>query len=253
MTKSKVLIIISLAIALIVLIGCYSLAYIPLFEISSIRILGVTEVPEDVYQLLSPLYGVNRFTIDKKKIIKQIEASATVDSCAITIAFPAQMSVLITPVAVDSLLFDGTSYYLLKDSSMHKIDEKERQLIASDTPVVIISPQYASYLCSYGADNDLKSFLSLAKELSSQESNLISSMKYDNNSSNGYGEIVLTLEPLSSCIHIRDKVSINRIKDSIRVIEEEVLKDGALNISGTMTRYDLYSGALVRRKPGGVV
>ncbi len=251
--KGKVLIIISLVVALAVLIICYSLSYIPYFEISSVKVLGVQEVPEDVYNLLSPLYGVNRFTIDKKKIVKQIEASSTVESCDITISFPAAMTVFITPVEVDSLLFDGSSYYLIKDSIARKIDEKEKQLIAAETPVVIISSQYASYLCSYGADNDLKSFLSLAKDLSYEESNLISSMKYDNNSSNGYGEIVLTLESLSSCIHIRDKVSINRIKDSIRVIEDEVRKDGALNISGTMTRYDLYSGALVRRKPSGVV
>ena len=79
---------------------------------------------------------------------------------------------------------------------------------------------------------------------------LITRIKYDNNTGDGFGQIVLSLDSLNSELYVRQDVSAQRIIDSIRVIQASIENDPASTLAMGTWRWDLYGDALVRRTVG---
>lgn len=252
--KTRSAIILLVVVAILVASLLFALQYMPLFEIESIRVSGVGRVPQSVEQLIAPLYGTNRFRVDRKALESQIASSAAIDECVITFSFPADMNVFISITEADALLLCEDEYYLIRDSYPMKLTADEMEFLSAGYCVVEVDKPFISYLSNWGVPEDFILLLTLANNVKDSEGNLITRIKYDNNSTGSSGGLVFYLEPLNACLCVRDRVSQERIRESIQIIRHDVSLDAAGSISAMpMIRYDLYSDALVRRSHIGSV
>lgn len=252
--KTRSVIILLIVLAIIVVSILCALPYMPLFEIRSIRVSGVDRVPQSVERLISPLYGTNRFKVERRELEKEIVKSAAIDECVITFSFPADMNVFISITDAEALLLSEGEYYLIRDSYPVRLTEDEMAFLSEGFCIVEVDKPFISYLVNWGVPEDFTALLSLANDVKDSEGNLITRIKYDNNSTGSSGGLVFYLEPLNACLCVRDRVSQERIRESIQIIRHDVSLDAAGSISAMpMVRYDLYSGALVRRSQIGSV
>ena len=93
--------------------------------------------------------------------------------------------------------------------------------------------------------------ISLIAAVGEENGALISRIKYDNNNSDSFGQIVITLASLSSQLFVKERVSKDRISDSIKVIRKEAESEVSTYTKKSMIRYDLYKDALVKRLSSG--
>ncbi len=248
--KAKGLVLAVIAVAVIVLSFLVALPNVPYFEISDIRVIGFDKVPSEAVEILSPLYGDNRFNIKRTELEAKLEDIASVKSAKVSFSFPAILSVELERSDADSLLFDGTNYYLLQNGKPKAVASEDVANLATFYCITEISPSYFQYLSRYGATDEFVELLSLVKSVSDENGSLITRIRYDENSSGSFGSIELELGTLFSSIFVRERVSKSRISDSIKVIEKEVGDDPASNIARDMVHYDLYKDTLVRRNLG---
>jgi len=74
---------------------------------------------------------------------------------------------------------------------------------------------------------------------------LITMVKYDNNSSNRLGRVVLQLASLHAEVCIREEVTPELMRKAIDVVARE--ERGLLHLDNEWTRYDVYASGIVRR------
>ena len=232
---------------ILVLLCAFALRYIPAFNISQITVRGMDTVPESVRQELSGCYGVNRFMLDGKAVSAQIASSALIDQCILTFAWPAKLVVTLVPSGEDILLYDGQSYYLMKDSRPAALSQTDSEDYAGMLCTVTVSPSFISYLQRFGSPASFDSVLSLISRINQAESRLITGIKYDNNITDGFGQIVISLDPLNAELYVREQVSFQRLSDAVSVIQTCYENDPASGLAIRTERWDLYADALVRR------
>ncbi|MCR5732837.1 MAG: FtsQ-type POTRA domain-containing protein [Sphaerochaetaceae bacterium] len=230
----------------------FALPHIPIFEISDIRVVGVDRVPASVVEILKPLYGENRFGINLGKIEKKIEALPGISKAKLRHKLPTILIVELEIKENSSLLYDSENYYLLYKNKLEKINNMDVESLSEKYCVTEITPSFRRYIEKYGATPEFVEILSLIDELRSEKGNLITRVVYLDSSTTPYGQLKLELGSLFSTIFVRERVSKNRISDSIKVIEKEVGTDPASIIARKTVNYDLYRDALVRRNVGSV-
>ncbi|MGN0906292.1 MAG: hypothetical protein ACI4NM_04030, partial [Bullifex sp.] len=119
--------------------------------------------------------------------------------------------------------------------------------------VIEILPEYASYMMSYGIRDEVEAVMELASSVSDEHGQLISRIKYDNNRGDGFGQMTIYLDTLSAQLFVKERVSKNRISDSIKVIRKEAESEVSRYTRSDIIRYDLYKDALVKRTSAGDV
>ena len=97
----------------------------------------------------------------------------------------------------------------------------------------------------YGTDSVFDSVMALTRGLSG-ESSLITRIKYDNNSSNSFGKMVLDLPSLHAQLWVREPVDPKHVQTALYWIEQDRKEDLSF-LSSSIQRFDLYKEALVRR------
>jgi len=239
--------IVILLLSVAALVFMYSLQYIPAFEIKAIEATGFDEIPYECREMLSSLYGKNRYSFKKGEVEKALEANALVKSAKLSFS-AGTLHVLFEREDADSILYDGSGYYLLSDEKPAKLDERDLEAMGKYLPITEISPSYREYLSVYGADEGFAEILSLVYALTDENGTKITAIKYESSPDGGFGQMQLTLGPLFSELFVRERVSKKRISDSIMLIEADLSKDASRSITGKVVRYDLYSDALVRRR-----
>lgn len=248
MRKATLLVLTVMLVALSILVLIMLLSSMDSFRVRSVTVSGMDSIPSGVRDVLSACQGVNRFRLDEKAIERELEAQPLVDTARISYSFPADMLVTIVPSSEHCLLFDGNQYYIL--------DESGRPLVlgASDgldgqsgLCTLEVEPSFISYLSSYGAPASFRQVMDLVDRLWQSGGMLISRIKYDNNTLGGSGQLVLSLSPLNCELYVREPVSVDRISDSLGIIQAAVAEDPAGRIGFDCVRWDLYSNALVRR------
>ncbi len=250
MKKAKLLILIVIIVAVVFLSCLVALPNLPYFEISDIRVKGFDKVPREAVEILSPLYGDNRFNIDRKELVSKLEDIASVKRAEVSFSFPAILSVKLERSDADSLLYDGERYYLLQNGRPKAVMEEDVENLSRFYCITEISPSFLQYISRHGATEEFEEILSLIKSVTDEKGSLISRIRYDENSSGSFGSVELEMASLFSSIFVRERVSKSRISDSIKVIEKEVGDDPASNIARDMVHYDLYKDTLVRRNLG---
>lgn len=242
------LIIILIIAAVVVITAFYAVRYIPLFDIDMITVDGMTDIPRSVSVLLASCYGVNRFTVDEGAIKTQIESNPRIRECVIRYSSFNNMEVTLVESDEECMLFDGTYYYLISDDDKPVLlEQSDCEALAGQLCVVEVSSSFINYLESFSVPSSFRQILELISEVRAENSSLITHIKYDNNTGEGFGQIVLSLDSLYSELYVREQVSKNRISDSIRVIQASTAEDPAGMIRFMPQHWDLYSDALVKR------
>lgn len=240
-------VLILILVCVLAIIIFYAVRYIPLFNVSGISIQGMENVPSSTLQALAEYNGINRFSIDEKALEEHIEENPLIESCVITYSFPSQMNVTLVPSEEECILYDGNGYWLIAHGYPQKFDIEDAGIYAEQMCTIEVSPDYISYMERYGVPDSFRQVLELISRVNEENSWLITHIKYDNNTTDGFGQIVLSLESLNSLLYVRQRVSQQRISDSIRVIQTAMGDDPAGRIDFGTVRWDLYSTALVRR------
>ncbi len=248
--KGVVLTIVLLIIALVLLVVWASLSYIPLFNISTIEVKGVDNIPLNIEKLLAPYYGVNRFKVDKANLVKELNALSIVDTASVRYKFPSIMIVEVTLFVPEALSTCDNEYFIVKNDSLIKCEKSDLKAYP-DLPIVEISSSYKEYLKNFGVDSSFKEVLSLISDITLRlegKLNLITRVKYDNNNSNSFGAMVLEMGSLNTVLSVRDKVDAKQIIEAVKLIEKLSTDDNTYLLSGSEHRFDLYKHAMVKRK-----
>ena len=243
-------ILILILLGVLVLVLAYAVRYMDFFNIDSILVQGMDTVPQSVMDLLTPCYGVNRFVLDEGELEAEIEANALIDSCSVSYSFPARLEVRLVRSAETCMLYDGTSYYLMDRGVPVLLSGKDSASYADTLCVLEVSGEFISYMEKFEAPQSFSRILDLVGTVNQAGIWLITRIKYDNNTGDGFGQIVLSLDSLNSELYVRQDVSAQRIIDSIRVIQASIENDPASTLAMGTWRWDLYGDALVRRTVG---
>ena len=174
-------------------------------------------------------------------------ACAREAGCVLSYDWPARLVVALVRSPQDVLVSDGEGLYLMESGEVQEVAVEDLPADRKDLCTVEVSKAFMDYMKRYGAPSSFLDILDLVAEVSQEYSWLITRMKYDNNTADGFGQLVLGLDPLHSELYVREPVSRQRISDSIRVIGQSMEEDPAGKIDFQTTHWDLYSKALVRR------
>ncbi len=225
-------------------------SYLPFFTITKVqvKIEGPLErVPSDISSELSSLVGQGLFRVRLRRMKDHIERIPSVENLNFRRTLPstiiATISFLDSPVLIQSE--EAERSYLVSNRTLVPIDQKDVNLWRSHLLSIEVPLEYALLMERYGTDSAFATVVELGRDLGG-EASLITRIKYDNNSSNSFGKMVLDLPTLNAQLWVREPVDPEQIRTALYWIEQDQ-KESLSFLSSTLQRYDLYKEALVRR------
>jgi len=259
-TSRMVLSLLVVGLVVVALVS-YTLRFIPFFDITSIKataIGGFNALPQRSAVLLAAMDSTSLFAFNPRHVERELEKSAVVKEAQVRRILPSTLSIKLSIESPGMLIAavddqDKVSgIFMVKQGELREIPFEDFQLFGNKVFVVQVSPAYASYLATYGLDDGIRQVVQLANDMGIDEDsnyNLITKIKYDNNSSNNFGRMVLYLPSCNAQLWIREPVSVFRLHEAVRLIEFEHDRDKTRNIAlkGEL-RYDLYANSLVSRQ-----
>ena len=135
--------------------------------------------------------------------------------------------------------------YLVDGRTLVPIESSDADLWTDHLLRIEVPLEYALLMERYGTDSVFASVMGLTRGLSG-EASLITRIKYDNNSSNSFGKMVLDLPSLNARLWVREPVDPKHVQTALYWIEQD-RKENLSFLSSSIQRYDLYREALVRR------
>ncbi len=246
-----------LALVLLVLLplAYFSLSHVPSLYIDSVM-LSIAEdrtaIPYALKSALSQYRGKSLVSLSLKRVSRELESLALVDSVRIKRKFPSTLLVEATLVGTPVLVLaknaeeQTVGVYVLRSEALLPLQSEDWDLFEDHALKVEIPLGYASLMEKYGVDAAFGQVMELAASLEGN-STLITRIKYDNNSSNSFGKMVLELSALHAQIWLREPVSAAQVTQAIQLVQKDQ-RESLSFLSSQIIRYDLYNGAMVRRK-----
>ncbi|MGB4407825.1 MAG: FtsQ-type POTRA domain-containing protein [Sphaerochaeta sp.] len=246
-----------LALVLLVLLplAYFSLSHVPSLYIDSVMLSISEEAMATPYALkgaLAQYRGKSLVSLSLKKVRRELESLALVDSVRLEKRFPSTLFVEATLVGTPALVHaknaegQTVAVYVLRSEALLPLQREDWTLFEDHTLKVEIPLGYANLMVKYGVDAAFGQVMELAASLEGN-STLITRIKYDNNSSNSFGKMVLELSSLHAQIWLREPVSAAQVTQAIQLVQEDQ-RESLSFLSEQIIRYDLYKGAMVRRK-----
>lgn len=223
-------------------IGMRNLSY---FEITDINVSltgPVFSLPSQMERVIHPLKGLNIFEISVSQLRATLQSFEGVSSVYIKRFYPGKIDITInfTPCTARCYFTEGTdTYYFLSDKyCMSEVGFETFELFDSLVAVELI-PEYGFLILKWGVDTGFRQMIELAGIL--YQNSLISRVKYDNTSSNEFGNMILEFDAISTVLCVQEPVKPERLTEAINMIVRNRSDDAP-------SRYDLYSNALVKRR-----
>lgn len=205
------------------------------------------EVSAEVKAELSTLVGRSLLRLSPSKEAARLKQLATVEDAVIRRRLPDTISVRLTvtesPVIIHSS--DDEGYYLIKEGRLFAITAEDAAPYQRRVMTIEVPASYAQVMVRWGVDELFGQVIELTDSLGG-ESSLITRVKYDNNSSNSFGKMVLELSSLHAQIWVREPVGAARVQAAIALVQED-RERSLFFLSSEAKRYDLYREGLVRR------
>ena len=227
-----------------------ALSHLPYFTISQVQVKidgPLKHVPIEISNRLSTLVGQGIFRVSLLSRKKQIEQLPIVTSLVLTRTLPSTIKATIafidSPVIVQSENKERS--YLVDGRTLVPIESSDADLWTDHLLRIEVPLEYALLMERYGTDSVFASVMGLTRGLSG-EASLITRIKYDNNSSNSFGKMVLDLPSLNARLWVREPVDPKHVQTALYWIEQD-RKENLSFLSSSIQRYDLYREALVRR------
>ena len=246
--------ILMLVMLFLLAVGFYSLRYIPTFNIDTV-LLEITNEdmrpPHAVTTVLSQLTGISLFSINLSTLEKKLSSISVVETVKLSRRLPSSLQVTISlvqsPVLISATDKEDVveSVYLLRENRLFQLDREDWELYTQHSVRVEIPQGYALMMQKYGVDASFIQVMELAGSLD-ERTTLITRIKYDNNSSNSFGKMVLELSSLNAQIWVREPVSTAQVTSAVALVADDQ-KEYLSFLSSDVKRYDLYRGAMVRR------
>ncbi len=244
----------ALVLLMLLPLAYFSLSHVPSLYIDSVM-LSITDehlaTPYALKSALSQYRGKSLVSLSLKRVRKDLESLALVDSVRLKRKFPSTLLVETTLVGTPALVHaknaeeQTVAVYVLRDASLLSLQREDWSLFEDHVLKVEIPLGYATMMEKYGVDAAFGEVMELAASLEGN-STLITRIKYDNNSSNSFGKMVLELSALHAQIWLREPVSAAQVTQAIQLVQEDQ-KESLSFLKEQMMRYDLYKGAMVRR------
>lgn len=252
----KILLLVAIVV---ILLAWYSLRYIPYFDVQQVEVSttqDMWQVPLAANRIAGPLKGLSQFELNLSDLEKRFEQLPVVQDASVRRDMPDTLVVVLELVAPQALVSavgtDGESLgtYLVKNDRLLELPAEDRSLYGDTVFTIEVPAEYASVLIRYGLDDSIRTVLALAADLGSSTDSrnaLITKIKYDNNSSNNFGRMVLELPSCNARLWVREPVSAQLIARSIALIVQDEANDALRFMEQAPKRYDLYADAMVRR------
>ncbi len=205
------------------------------------------EAPTEVKQELAAYIGSPLMRLPLGKMEAQLKRLGTVKTAAIKRRLPdtVQVDLTLTESAVVVHSGDDGRYYLVKDGALVAIPAVDAAPYRQRVMTVEVPSSYAALMVRWGVDQLFGQVIALTQSLA-DESALITRVKYDNNSSNSFGKMVLELSSLHAQIWVREPVGPERVRTAISLVQADQERS-LYFLSSETRRYDLYREGLVRR------
>ncbi|HKL57976.1 MAG TPA: FtsQ-type POTRA domain-containing protein, partial [Sphaerochaeta sp.] len=193
--------VITLLVVVLLPLAYYSLSHVPSLYIDSVVLTIVPEGmqgPDALKGVLATYRGRSLVSLSLRRVTRELEALALVDSVRVRRSLPSTLLVEATLVETPALVLakDGddetVSLYLLREGSLLPLEREDWALFDDHVLKVEIPLGYAVMMEKYGLDALFGEVMELAASLEGN-STLITRIKYDNNSSNSFGKMVLEL------------------------------------------------------------
>ncbi|MGH0052185.1 MAG: FtsQ-type POTRA domain-containing protein [Sphaerochaetaceae bacterium] len=239
-----------LLLPLVVFLLLVTLRSLPQFKITSIQVTaeqGSGKVPSSLREYLASLVGLSLFEVNVGRIEQELSEYPTVQTVQIHRKLPSLLFATICLVESSVLVQtdDGNEAYLVNEYALERIPSEDVDAWKARTVTIEVPSSYAQMLLSYGLDDSFHQVMELANSLE-DKTTLITKIKYDNNSSNSFGKMVLEISSLKAQIWVREPVGAAQIQAAVALVEKDQ-KDTLSFLSSDIKRYDLYREGLVRR------
>ncbi|MDD7202592.1 MAG: FtsQ-type POTRA domain-containing protein [Sphaerochaetaceae bacterium] len=232
-------------------IGVYTLQYIPAFVVNQVLLQEEQgrALPKSVMEVLASQKGKPLFGDTKGELAKALSQEPLIDRFSISRKLPDKFSVKVALRPLEAILVVSEGDRVQKlmglgGKNLYPIELADGTIYPDSVVRVVITPSYAAMIEDYGVDDGL---VNVVRYLGSLEGNmsLITTVKYDNNSSNRLGRVVLQLASLHAEVCIREEVTPELLRKAIDVVASE--ERGQLHLDNEWTRYDVYASGIVRR------
>ncbi len=233
-----------------VILGLLLLRSIPAFNLRTIQITvegGSAEVPIEAKQQLASLVGVSLFSINmmkQKRVLTDITGIERADlRRKLPFTLQAVLHLFDAPAVIKEE--DGGQAYLVEDLHLRKLHPDDVEAWQKVAVTIEVPASYAQMMAMYSVDDSFLQVMQLATSLEGKTT-LITKIKYDNNSSNSFGKMVLELSSLNAQIWVREPVGAPQIRAAVSLVLQDQ-EDSLSFLSSEARRYDLYREGLVRR------
>lgn len=246
MKRSRFFILGGLVLAAIFIIR-FSLQYIPSLKVDSVMasVNGGGTIPTGTMSVLKSLYGKPIYSFTISSLEHAISDDPLVDTVQVKRRLPKTVEVIVILRRADAILVDeGGASYVVSGKDLIAMDKMDGAVYPESVLRIVVSSSYAAFLRKYGVDDSFHHILSLVAQIS-DETSLITTVKYDNNSNDGFGNIVLELAGVHARLSVREDVSSVVLKKALEVVVAE--QKGSISLKGEYVSYDVYAGGLVRR------
>ncbi|MCK9548469.1 MAG: FtsQ-type POTRA domain-containing protein, partial [Sphaerochaeta sp.] len=203
--KTRLLLVFLLMAALLALVWLYTSGFYTVKQVV-ITTEGEGEaVSCEAKALLSTLVGKPLMRLSPSKEAARLRELATVEEATVRRTLPDTIRVHLT--GTESLVVvhssDDGSFYLIKEGRLVETGQEDASSYQQRVMTIEVPSCYAHVMVRWGVDELFGQVIELTHSLGS-ESSLITRVKYDNNSSNSFGKMVLELSSLHAQIWVRE-------------------------------------------------
>ncbi|NCC66048.1 MAG: FtsQ-type POTRA domain-containing protein, partial [Spirochaetia bacterium] len=231
---------------LVLLVGVFvllSLRTIDRFTIAKVEVYvqdGESILPKAIKDDLSSYMGTSLFEIQVSKLEKQYEKHPALQAVNIKRRYPSTLRIELKMAEASALLIsnENEKSFLVVKNSIHELDFEDVALFKNSVPSIEVPRSYCEMMQKYGLDRMFYQVMDLAISLQ-EKSTLITRIKYDNNSSNSFGKMVLELSSYNAQIWVREPVGAAQVRSAVALVVKD--QQQALSfLSSEPKRYDLY-------------
>ncbi len=233
-----------------IILGLLLLQSIPAFNLRTVQITvegGSGEVPVEAKQQLASLVGVSLFSINMMKQKRALTDITGIQKADLLRKPPSTLQATLHLFDASAVIReeDGGQAYLVEDHHLRKLHPDDVSAWQKVVVTIEVPASYAHMMATYSVDDSFLHVMQLATSLEGKTT-LITKIKYDNNSSNSFGKMVLELSSLNAQIWVREPVGTPQIHAAVSLVLQDQ-KDSLSFLSSEARRYDLYREGLVRR------
>nr|WP_321263679.1 FtsQ-type POTRA domain-containing protein [uncultured Sphaerochaeta sp.] len=240
----------AMILPLVVFLVFIALRTVPQFKITTIKVVaenGKERIPTTLKEQLATYVGLSLFELNLNHLERELSSYPTIKTLKLKRVLPSSLVATISLVESPALVqtTDGLETYLVEENALVRLPAEEIDAWKQEMVTILVPPSYAQMLRVYGLDSSFHQVMELANSLG-EKTTLITSIKYDNNSSNSFGKMVLEISSLNAQIWVREPVGTAQIQAAVALAQQDQ-KDTLSFLSSEDKRYDLYREGLVRR------